>query len=152
MSKKNKKQTIGATLKQNREKLKLDIDSISKKLNIKSDIIRYLEEENWHLINKNLYLTGLILSYAKILMIDSNIINQKLQDLNIESNTQNKKHQLLNIGEDPNLTPNKNLFHASIFAGPLLIIIFTAIFNINISKENIINYPKLYKEINNENQ
>lgn len=150
MNSKNKDKTIGKTLKQKREELKLDIDSISKKLNLKKDIINALEEENWNLINKNLYLTGLILSYGKILMIDSHLLNQQIQDLKIQSNVQNKQHQLVNIGEENNLIPDKNLFHISIFASSFLILISLIFFNVNMSKEHIVNYPKLYKELQND--
>ena len=147
--------SIGKTLKQKRQELNLDIEFISKKLNIRDEILKNLEEENWHLINKNLYITGLILSYGQILMIDKAIINQQIQDLNIQSNTKNKKHQLVNIGEDPNLTPNKQLFHISIVSGLFLIIISLIFINSTINKENIINYPQLYQAIeisDNENQ
>lgn len=150
MDKENNDKTIGSTLKQKRQELKLDVESVSKKLNLKKDIITALEEENWHLINKNLYLTGLILSYGKMLMIDQKILDQKIQNLDIQSNVKNKKHQLVNIGEESDLAPDKKLFHISIFASSFLILISLIFFNVNMSKENIVNYPKLYQELQND--
>ncbi len=145
-----KKKTIGKIFQRERRKLKLDLDSVSKKLNLKKDIIKALEEENWHLINKNLYLTGLILSYGKILMIDQKTLEQEIQELNIQSNTQNKKHQLVNIGEENDLMPDKNLFHMSIIASSFLILVSLIFFNVNMSKEHVVDYPKLYKDLQND--
>ena len=142
--------TIGSTLKRKREELHLEIDNVSKRLNLKSDIIRDLEEENWHLINKNLYLVGLILSYSKLLMIDSVIIDEKIKSLAIKSNTENKQHQLVNIGENTDLTPDKDLFYTSIFACLFLIIISFVFFNIKINEKNSINYQELFKELEND--
>ena len=142
--------TIGSTLKRKREELHLEIDNVSKRLNLKSDVIRDLEEENWHLINKNLYLVGLILSYSKLLMIDSVIIDEKIKSLAIKSNTENKQHQLVNIGENTDLTPDKDLFYTSIFACLFLIIISFVFFNIKINEKNSINYQELFKELEND--
>lgn len=150
MSSKVNNDTIGSTLKRKREELHLEIDSISKKLNLKTEVIKDLEEENWHLINKNLYLVGLILSYSKLLMIDSVVINEKIKALSIKSNTENKQHQLVNIGENTDLTPNKDLFYTSIFTCLLLIIISFIFFNVRLDEKNAINYQELFKELEND--
>ena len=147
MTKKTQNNTIGKTLKKKRQELNLDIQSVSQKLNIKDEILKNLEEENWHLINKNLYLTGLILSYGKTLMIDPKTINEQISELDIRSNIANKEHQLFNIGENLDLTPDKKLFHTSIFASAFFIIFYLIFLNLNIGEENIINYPKLYNEL-----
>ncbi len=153
MTKKTQINTIGKTFKKKRQQLNLDIESISKDLNISNDVLRNLEEENWHLINKNLYLTGLILSYGKTLMIDPEIIDKQLLNLDIQSNTANKEHQLFNIGENLDLTPDKKLFHASIFASAFFIIFYLIFLNLDIGERNTINYPKLYNELtSHENQ
>ena len=138
--------SIGKTLKLKRKELQIDLDEVAKKLNVRENIIKNLEEENWHLINKNLYLTGLILSYSRILHLDKDLINNKLKSLHFESNVKNKKHQLINIPKNFNISIDKKTLQISFAASIFLILFYTLIFDIKLSQPNI-NYTKLINEI-----
>ncbi len=141
--------SIGKTLKLKRKELQIELDEIAKKLNVRESIIKNLEEENWHLINKNLYLTGLILSYSRILHLDKDLINNKLKSLHFESNVKNKKHQLINIPKNFNISIDKKTLQISFAASIFLILLYTLIFDIKLSEPNI-NYTKLINEISHK--
>lgn len=147
MSDKKEEATIGALLKSKRRDLEIEVENISEQLNIGPDIIRNLEEENWHLINKNLYLTGLILSYSKILMIDRKLVDSKIKNLNIKSNIHNKDHQLVNIGENLDLTPDNNISQLSIIVFILLTLITIFSFHDYFDGKDMTGYQKLINEL-----
>lgn len=141
--------SIGKTLKLKRRELQIELDEVAKKLNVRENIIKNLEEENWHLINKNLYLTGLILSYSRILHLDKDLINNKLKSIHFESNVKNKKHQLINIPKNFNISIDKKTLKISFAASIFLILLYTLIFDIKLSEPNI-NYTKLINEISHK--
>ena len=138
--------SIGKTLKLKRKELQIELDEIAKKLNVRPNIIKNLEEENWHLINKNLYLTGLILSYSRILKLDKGLISSKIKSLHFESNVKNRKHQLINIPKNINIAIDKKTIQISLIATTFLIFIFTFIFNYNLNQVDI-NFSQLINEI-----
>lgn len=138
--------SIGKTLKLKRKELQIELDDIAKKLNVRPVIIKNLEEENWHLINKNLYLTGLILSYSRILKLDKILINSKLNALHFESNVKNRKHQLINIPKNINISIDKGMLQISLTATFLLILFCTIIFDYKFNQTDI-NFSQLINEI-----
>lgn len=124
MSEENK---IGWILRKTRKEMNLEISEVCQKLNVKISDIEALESHGWDKINKNLYVAGLISSYAKILKLDANLINDKIKELPIESNVKNLKHKLVNIGEHIDLTPDKEMFFNFLTAFFLIFLVLLAI-------------------------
>lgn len=106
--------SIGQILKQSREEMQISIAEISKTLKIKERDLLALEQDQISLIASHLYIPGFIKSYARILKIDSNLINKKVKELNIDSNINNKKHRLVNINKKDIHSPNRETFFNAI--------------------------------------
>lgn len=138
---------LGQILKERRNELKIEIQTICAKFNIKSKTINDIENDNWHNLDRNLYIAGLVLSYAKFLGLDAQIINEKIKELPIESNVKNTKHRLVNIGEHIDLTPDKEMLINFAIVSFLLFFIFLAIYNSSTSKENKIKNSFVIEEI-----
>ncbi len=118
--------SIGQILSNKRVKLKIEITEAAAFLKIKSRDIEAIENDDLSKFIKHLYVPGMLRSYAKFLKIDPRIIEEKIKLLNIQQNTHNKKHQLINIGENIDLTPDKNhLFNFLIFSAVLFFILLS---------------------------
>lgn len=121
--------SVGELLKFHREKLGLDIKKIARYLNVKEKDIISLENNDIEKIARNIYVAGLIKSYAKYLKIEIGLIDNKIQELPLRSNIEIKKHTLLNIGDDNELSPSKDLVFNSLIISAILIFIFLIIFS-----------------------
>jgi len=121
--------SIGDLLKFHREKLGLDIKNIAHYLNVKEKDIKSLENNDIEKIARNIYVAGLIKSYAKFLKIEIELIENKIQELQLRSNIEIKKHTLLNIGDDNELSPSKDLVFNSLIISAILLFIFLIIFS-----------------------
>ena len=82
-----------------------------------------------------------------MLKIDVQIIEEKLVDLPFESNIKNKKYQLLNIGEDNDLTPNKDMFFNFLIISVLLFFVLLAIYNSSESKSRVLTNYDLITQV-----
>ncbi len=120
---------LGELLRRKREELSLEVLDIAKYLKIKPQDVVAIEAEKWHEVTKHLYKTGLIRSYAKMLKIADAVIETKIKALSFESNTKNQKHRLINIGEDLDLTPNRDMFFNFLLISFLLFFVLLAIYN-----------------------
>jgi cytoskeletal protein RodZ len=106
----DQKQVInfGEFMRMERDKLKISIEEIALRLKIKPSNIIAIENNQFDKIGKYFYIFGIIKSYAKILKIDQKIVEEFIKSLPIESNTNNKKHKLINVGENIELSPDKD--------------------------------------------
>ncbi|MES2677180.1 MAG: helix-turn-helix domain-containing protein [Pseudomonadota bacterium] len=104
----NLEKTIGQTLKQTREDLKITLDEVSRTLKVKLNDIIALEEDSLHLITKHLYLIGFIKSYCHFLKMKNEVIEEYLKNITSSCNTKNKKHQLINLEADTDRNPSKD--------------------------------------------
>lgn len=118
--------SLGEILKRKRENLKIELAEVSSYLRIKNSDIKAIENNQIEHLAKNIYIPGLIRSYGKFLKIDSKITEEKIRLLTLQSSAENKKHILLKIGENADLTPNKDrLLHFALIAALLFLILFS---------------------------
>ena len=68
---------VGEHLKKSRRGKKIDINTVSKHLNISSDLIVSIEDDNFPEYLDKVYLTGHIRAYAKYLGLDSGVISER---------------------------------------------------------------------------
>ncbi len=116
--------SLGELLKINREKHNIKIEEISNFLKVRSSDIALLENNDIEKIAKNIYIPGLIKSYGNHLKINAKIIDEKIHELSLRSNVEVKKHTLLNIGDDRELSPNKEFFFNSLIISIILLLVF----------------------------
>lgn len=142
--------SIGQILRNKRQKLEITIEEVAAFLKIKSRDITAIEDDDLSKILKHLYVPGILRSYAKFLKIDPRIIEEKIKLLRIQQNTHNKKHQLLNIGENNELTPDKNHFFNLLIFSVALFLILLSIYNFaenNSGQNSSINSDSLVEEL-----
>lgn len=139
--------SVGQILKNKRQKLKIDVSEAAAYLKIKSRDIEAIENDDLTKILKHLYTPGLLRSYAKFIKIDQRIVEEKIKQMHIESNTSNKKHLLLNIGENIDLTPDKNTVFNMLAASALLFFILLSIYNFSENKSTSISSDTLIEEL-----
>ena len=139
--------SLGQFLRERRQDLKMEISDISTYLRIKPSDISAIENDEIARIAKSLYAPGLIRSYAKFLKIDQKTIEERLKVLPIKSNVENKKHLLLNIGENVDLTPNKDSVLNFLLISILLFLALLSIYNSSENKSNLITNQSLILEL-----
>ncbi|MDX2083613.1 MAG: helix-turn-helix transcriptional regulator [Rickettsiales bacterium] len=139
--------SIGQILREKRQKLKITIADAALYLKIKSRTIEAVENDDLAKIIKQLYVPGLLRSYAKFLKVDLRIIEEKIKLLHIEPNTNNKNHQLLNIGENIDLTPDKDVFLNFLIVTILLFFTLLAIYNFSENRTVLISSESLVEEL-----
>jgi len=139
--------TIGELFKNIRQNQNIEIEMVSKFLNVRIKDISYLENNEIEKIEKNIYIAGLIKSYGNYLKINDKIIDAKIQDLGLKSNIENKKYVLLNIGENRDLSPSIELFINSSIAGIIIILSFLIIINSFNIQRNLINSEVIINDI-----
>lgn len=139
--------SIGEFLKKKREESNLEISKVATFLKVRINDIKLLENNDIDKIAKNIYIVGLIKSYAKFLKINNIIIDKKISDLSIRSNTENKKHMLLNIGDDNELSPSLDLVFNSLVAGLIIFLTFMMIFSSIENNANLINTNNIISDI-----
>lgn len=136
-------------LTKRRQELNIEISEICKRLNVKSSEIQALENQNWDFFKKSIYLNGFIYSYLKILKIDEKIINEKIKNLPIPSNVKNTQHKLVNIGENLDLTPDKNIFLNFLILSIILFLVSLGIYNFKGKNIKLISPQNLIEKIDN---
>jgi cytoskeletal protein RodZ len=139
--------SIGEFFKKKREESNLEISKVATFLKVRINDIKSLENNDIDKIAKNIYIVGLIKSYARFLKINNNIIDKKISDLSIRSNTENKKHILLNIGDDNELSPSLDLVFNSMVAGLIIFLTFMMIFSSIENNANLINTDNIISDI-----
>jgi cytoskeletal protein RodZ len=139
--------SIGEFFKKKREESNLEISKVATFLKVRINDIKSLENNDIDKIAKNIYIVGLIKSYARFLKINNNIIDKKISDLSIRSNTENKKHILLNIGDDNELSPSLDLVFNSLVAGLIIFLTFMMIFSSIENNANLINTDNIISDI-----
>ncbi len=118
--------SLGAIFKTTREDLGITIEEVSRNLKVKTRYINALEQDSFNQMTEHPYFIGFVKSYARMLKIKDDTIEEYLKNINNECNTKNKKHQLLNLDEDQIKNPSKDdLVNA--------ILIFTMIYLLLIS-------------------
>lgn len=141
--------SIGEILKQQRQNLKMEIVDVGNYLRIKNSDIVAIEANEIDRIARHLYAPGLIRSYGKFLKIDERIIEEKIRNLSLKSNTDNKKHLLINIGENIDLTPDKDSFFNFLLVSILLFLVLLSIYNSYENKSSLITNENLILELQN---
>ncbi len=141
--------SLGRILKEKRQNLKMDIAEISSYLKIKSNDIDAIESDDLGRITAHLYVLGLIRAYARFLKIDPKTIEEKIRLLPIKSNVENRKHQLLNIGENNDLSPDKDSFFNFLLISILLFLTLLLIYNSNAKKGSLITGQDLIQKLEN---
>lgn len=139
--------SIGQIFKHKRQQLKIEPAEAASYLKLKPRDIAAIENDELDKILKHIYVPGLLRSYAKFLKIDQKIIEERIKSLHIASNTSNKKHQLLNIGENIDLTPDKNTLMNFLIASILLFFILLSIYNFSQSDRKLISSETLVEEL-----
>jgi cytoskeleton protein RodZ len=118
--------SLGEFLKTNRESLKISIEEVSHNLKIKPRYIIALEQDSFNLMTEHPHFAGFVKSYAKMLSIEDNIIEEYLKNTTYSYDTKNNKHPLLNLNNEQTKNPSKDdLINA--------ILIFTMIYLLLIS-------------------
>ena len=138
--------TLGELLRINRENLNIKIEEIANFLKVRASDIALLENNDIEKIAKNIYIPGLIKSYGKYLKISTKIIDIKIQELSLRSNVEVKKHTLLNIGDNKELSPNKEFFFNSLVISTILFLFFVIFFSLERENE-LINTDNIISEI-----
>jgi hypothetical protein len=139
--------SVGEFLRDRRRNLKIEINDVSSFLKVKPHDIEAIEDDDLASITKHLYVPGLIRSYARFLKIDPQTIEENIRLLPIKSNTENKKHQLLNIGENTDLTPNKDSFFNFLLVSILLFLVLLSFYNSIEDKSGLITNKNLISEL-----
>ncbi len=140
--------SFGEILRNKREELRMEIAEVSSHLRIKSADIEAIEGDEIVKITTNIYIPGLLRSYAKFLRIDEKIIEEQIGLLQLKSNVDNREHLLVNIGESDHLTPDKNFsFQATIIVFLLILLLFP-IYNRSANKGDFITNPDLISQLN----
>jgi len=118
--------SLGAIFKTTREGLGISVEEVSRNLKVKTRYITALEQDSFNQMTEHPYFVGFVKSYAKMLKIKDDTIDEYLSKITNDCNTKNKKHQLLNLDDDQVRNPSKDdLVNA--------ILIFTMIYLLLIS-------------------
>ncbi len=100
--------SLGEILKSKREELKITVDEVSRNLKVKPRDIIALEENSTNLMTGPIYLAGFIKSYAKMLKIKDEVVEEYLKNMTNNCITKNKKHQLVNLDNDQAKNPSRD--------------------------------------------
>lgn len=141
--------SLGRILKEKRQSLKMDIAEISSYLKVKFNDIDAIESDDLGRVTSHIYVLGLVRAYARFLKIDPKTIEAKIKLLPIKSNVENKKHQLLNIGENNELSPDKDSFFNFLLISILLFLTLLLIYNSNAKNGSLITGQDLIQKLEN---
>ena len=139
--------SLGELLQKRRQELNMDIAEISSYLRVKKQDIEAIENNDLGAVTQHLYVLGLVRSYARFLKIDLDKIEKKVRNLSIKSNIENKKHQLLNIGENIELTPDKDDVFNFLLISILLFLVLLSLYNFYYDKTSLITNNSLIQEL-----
>ena len=89
-------ETVGESLKNARKSQKIDLDKVSQDLNISTDLLRNIENNQFPNYIDVIFLMGHIRSYAKFLNLDEKLLieNFKIQISFDENNLNNEIYKL----------------------------------------------------------
>lgn len=62
--------SVGKLLKDAREKKKISLHDVEKRIKVREQFIHSLEEDNWHTFTSRIYITGILKNYARLLELD----------------------------------------------------------------------------------
>lgn len=137
---------LGQILKNKRQEKGIKLSEIANYLHVKSRDIEAIENNDFSILTKHLYIPGLLRSYAKFLKIDNEIIEEQIKLLHIESNTNNRNHLLVNIGEPTSPTPDKDTFLNFAVISALLFFTLLSLYNFYENKTATISSDILERE------
>lgn len=138
---------LGKLLRQKREELKMEPREVSVYLKIKLNDVIAIEEGRLDAVTKHLYVPGLMKAYARFLKLDEKLVSEKTKLLPIKSNVENKKHLLVNIGENTELTPDKDMFFNFLLATILLFFVLLSIYNSSGNKDSLVTGKGLIQQL-----
>lgn len=141
--------SLGEILQKKRQELKIEIEDAATFLRIKIGDIHAIENNEISRIAKHLYAPGLIRSYGKFLKIDERIIEEKIKTLAFKSNTENKKHLLINIGENIELSPDRDGLFNFLLISILLFLTLLSIYNSRENNNSLITNQELILQLKN---
>ncbi len=144
-----KASSLGQILRERRQSLKMEMQEVSTYLKIRLRDVEAIESDDFGRVTKHLYIPGLVRSFAQFLKIDPKIIEEEIKLLPIKSNVENKKHQLLNIGENTDLTPDKNIFFNFLLISIFLFLVLLSLYNSFENNDGLITNQKLIHELEN---
>lgn len=144
-------ENIGQLLKEKRLSIGVEISEASSYLRVKDKDIIALENNNLNPLSQNLYVFGIISSYAKFLKIDQKIIRDSLKNTN-KRNKANSKIPFLASDHDQNLSPDKNSFFNFLLISVLLSSLILISYNIYQKNSDLINNKFLIERITQINQ
>ena len=144
-----KASSLGQILRERRQSLKMEMQEVSTYLKIRLRDVEAIESDDFARVTKHLYIPGLVRSFAQFLKIDPKIIEEEIKLLPIKSNVENKKHQLLNIGENTDLTPDKNIFFNFLLISIFLFLVLLSLYNSFENNDGLITNQKLIHELEN---
>ncbi len=144
--------SIGQILKEKRQQSEISIADACTYLKVKKIDIEAVESDDFERLSSHIYALGFIRSYAKLLKLDTQIIEEKIKKLPIKSNVENKKHLLVNIGEEEKFSPNKEIFFNALIISILLFLITLSIYNSVEKNSDLITSETLVRELENTNK
>jgi cytoskeletal protein RodZ len=62
--------SVGKLLKEARERKKLTLKDVEKRIKVREQLIRALEEDKWYTFTSHIYVTGILKNYARFLGLD----------------------------------------------------------------------------------
>lgn len=137
-----KTQTLGEILAQHRHALNLEIEFIAKALKVKDKDINAIEKNELDKLSSNLYISGIITQYAKIVGVDRDIVKLKYKELTSNSKKKTTSHRL-RIDDDVNHSPEREIFVGSFVFSVIIIFILLFYYNYTIKTSN----TQFYKSI-----
>ena len=138
------KVSTGQILQEKRKALNIEIADACKALCVKSDDIIAIESDDFDKASSNLYVPGLVRSYAKFLGIEKAIIEEEIKKVSLKSNLSNK---FVSFKEGLEITPDKELFFNVAVIAILLFSILLSIYNSYENKDSLISNQSLILEL-----
>lgn len=139
--------SLAEILKAKRLELGIKISDAASYLKIRIQDIEAIENGDQDSITKHLYILGAIRSYAKLLKIEPEIVEEKIKFFTVESNVHNKKHKLINIGENLDLKPTRDQFFNFLLISILLFLVFLSLYNFYETNNSLIMMDNLTEEL-----
>jgi cytoskeletal protein RodZ len=100
--------TLGRVFKATREAQGISIEEVSRNLKVKTRYIIALEQDLFNQMTEQPYFIGFVQSYARMLKLKEEIIEEYLKNITNDCNTKNKKHQLLNLDKERTKNPSQD--------------------------------------------
>ena len=103
---------IGKRIQLVRRDLGLSIDDIAKQLNLTTEVIQYLESDNYKMTKKDVFYRGYLRSYARLLGLpEDEIINSYVAIVGKDPISIDKRRLYgINTGDQPYISRRRNLW------------------------------------------